>query len=141
MTRTDQNGFTLIELLVVLAIMGLIAGLAIPLGAHAVEDAALRSDARKLASAFRQMQQDARERQAVVTLAPSSDGTLSGTGPVGIPVLARGAKLRFVREGKELSFYPDGTSSGGTVRLSEHGHALDLNVAWLTGTIVLRASP
>ena len=129
-------GFTLIELLVVIAIVALISVVAVPLGVRSVENATLRSDARKLVSVLRQMQQDARAQQTTVTLSTGEEAATAR-----LRLLAPDAVVDLPGNRKSLSFYPDGTSSGGIVRLSEHGRSLDLEVAWMTGAVVLRAAP
>jgi len=40
-----------------------------------------------------------------------------------------------------LTYFPDGTSSGGTVRIEEGSQKADLAVAWLTGTITQKTAP
>jgi general secretion pathway protein H len=127
-----SNGFTLIELLVVLAIMGLIATLALPLAARAVDDAALRTDARNLATRLSALQAQARGEQRTITVDPAS---------LGSPNRSRNATITVPEHGDPLSFYPDGTSSGGTLRITERGRGFDLDVAWLTGKVTLRAAP
>jgi general secretion pathway protein H len=138
MARSGQDGFTLIELLVVLAIMGLMATLALPLAARAVDDAALRRDARALASRLHALQSRALEDQQTILIESGADGTID-VATLGLPVQLHGAALSV--RGGPLSFYPDGTSSGGTIRMTEHGRTFDLDIAWLTGTIILRAAP
>ena len=132
-----QDGFTLIELLVVLAIMGLIATLTVPLAARAVDDAALRADARDLATHLYALEARARREQQTITIAPGTiDLTLLGS-----PKLSHSAVISVPEHGDTLSFYSDGTSSGGTLRIEEHGRGVDLDVAWLTGKVAMRAVP
>ena len=37
-----------------------------------------------------------------------------------------------------IVFYPDGSSSGGKVRLTRNGRSLDITTAWLNGYVSLR---
>ena len=122
-----ESGFTLIELLTVLAIMAMLAVLAVPLSVRVVEDATLRSDGRKLASALHELQREARRDQATIVVDPAGGSTR-------LPKLDGGATLR-LKGGEPVSYFPDGTSSGGTLRLSEHGREIDIDVAWLTGDV------
>ena len=41
------------------------------------------------------------------------------------------------RQGR-IVFYPDGSSSGGKVRLSRNGRGIDVSTAWLNGYVSLR---
>jgi general secretion pathway protein H len=123
--RKAANGFTLLELLVVLAIMAIVGVLAVPLGVRVVEAAELRADARTLAQALRSIQQDARARQATIVLEDGQEDRLG---------LSRDAVV--TREGgPPLVYFPDGTSAGASLVLSEHGRSLDINVAWMTGQV------
>jgi general secretion pathway protein H len=133
-----QQGFTLIELLVVLAIMGLIATLALPLAASAVDDTALRTDARNLAGRLYELQSNATRGQSTVTIVPRADGTID-PGLLGLP-FAHGATVSFTGSANALSYYPDGTSSGGSLQIMERGRGFDLEVAWLTGHITMQAA-
>jgi len=132
-----QQGFTLIELLVVLAIMGLIATLALPLAASAVDNAALRTDARNLAGRLYDIQASAIREQRTVTVASREDGTID---PVLLGFAPHHAEIRLAESHSSLSYYPDGTSSGGSLQIIEHGRAFDLDIAWLTGKVTIRAS-
>jgi general secretion pathway protein H len=134
-----ERGFTLIELLVVLAIMGMVAAIALPLSVRAVDGATLRADGRALAVALKLLQAEARARQDAVVV-EARDGTLYTTAPHRFPRTGSGAVLGF-KGGRRLVFYPDGTSSGATLQLTEHGRSVDIEVAWLTGLVAVRSVP
>lgn len=40
-----------------------------------------------------------------------------------------------------ILFYPDGSSSGGNIRLEQNGRAIDLGVEWLTGQVQVVQAP
>jgi prepilin-type N-terminal cleavage/methylation domain-containing protein len=125
-------GFTLLELLVVLAIAGLMASIAIPFTVSTVERAALRVDARELASALRDVRQQAIDRRRVIVVRSLAD----------LPMQDRPRRGRLdAGEGPPLAFYPDGTSSGKDLKLVESGRAVELHVAWLTGAVSVGAPP
>ncbi|SRR5579862_3409339 len=119
-----ETGFTLLELLVVLAIMGIVGVLAVPLSVRAVEAARLRADARALALSLRGFQQEARSRQSTIVL---DDASLRLKLPRDAAVI--------LKDGAPLIYFADGTSGGGSLRLSEHGRSLDLEIAWMTGEV------
>ena len=130
-------GYTLIELLVVLAIMGLIAAIATPMAGRAVEIANLKADSRILAGDLRRLQHQAAEQQQPIVISALSDRAQLTLSAGRWSALSDGASENFSTSTKNIFYYPDGTSSGGTIHLSEAGRAVDLNVAWLTGTITL----
>lgn len=83
----DERGFTLVEALVVLAILGMIAAIGFP-----AMDRAIGAQQRRLAAIEAEAAFHAARAQAIRTARP-------------------------VKAGHGLVFYPDGSSSGGTVTL------------------------
>jgi general secretion pathway protein H len=131
MTKLGPPGFTLLELLVVLAIAGLMISIAMPFTVRTIENAELRADAREAVSDLRQLRQRAIDRQQAVEVAALSENAWPQAGR------AIRHRAQFVAEGRarKLIFYPDGTSSGGRLRLREGSRSVDVNVAWLSGAI------
>lgn len=125
-------GYTLIELLVVLAIIGLLAALATPMAGQAIAGATLRADSRTIVSLLRAQQHAAVEEQRTVTVAPSDVQSMRGDYRLGADASV---------SGDAVAFYPDGTSSGGTLHLREGARALDVQVAWLTGAASVGEAP
>lgn len=138
MARTRADGFTLLELLVVLAIMGLMVAIAMPFTVSTIAQAGLRADARALTSQLRRLQHQAQERRETIVIATLAVHTLPGA-VFAAPQAGRGTVT--LAGGRPVIFYPDGTSSGGTLRLREGGRALDIGVAWMTGAIDVRVAP
>jgi general secretion pathway protein H len=131
MTKPGSPGFTLLELLVVLAITGLMISIAMPFTVRTIENAELRADAREVVTDLRQLRQRAIDRQEAIVVNSLSENAWPQAGR------AIRHRARFVAEGRAraLVFYPDGTSSGGTLRLREGSRSVDVNVAWLSGAI------
>lgn len=98
----DERGFTLVEALVVLAILGMIAAIGFP-----AMDRAIGAQQRRLATIEAEAAFHAARAQAIRTARP-------------------------VKAGHGLIFYPDGSSSGGTVTLDS---GLRLSVIAGTGAI------
>jgi general secretion pathway protein H len=149
--RIAENGWSLIEMLVVLAILALIAAVALPgtpimgrgpsLGLVAADMAARLRAARSLAMA--------QDRDVVFAL--DTDRRTYGVAGVGasqtIPAtigLSVTTARTLIRENKEaqLVFFSDGTSSGGTVRLTDQHQSVAIGVEWLTGAVhIERGAP
>jgi general secretion pathway protein H len=127
-------GYTLIELLVVLAIMGMIAGVALPLlsaGRPGIETKAL---ARALASDLQLARQDAISRNTANHVVLRRSGSRYALWPVGTwHALPQGIGLSM--QGGEIAFYPDGSTSGGTILVEGGGVRRRVDVRWPTGRI------
>ncbi|WMC10512.1 GspH/FimT family protein [Oceanimonas pelagia] len=138
-------GFTLLELLVVLTIAVLALAVALPRFAALLPGAELKSYSRQTAALLRLARSQAIATGEPVTLTLNSEQrqtqlsgqarghawpaavtlSLSGTGPLPVPDVPAG-----------LVFYPDGASSGGTVRVAGNGRHYRIRVDWLTGRVV-----
>jgi general secretion pathway protein H len=131
--RPGKAGFTLIETLVVLVILGL--ALSIVTGfvnrGHPGLDLATGTD--ELASALRiaRARAIALQTPVVFTAGPGGQGyVLEGkvhSLPPAVVVALVGAPI--------IHFSPDGSSSGGIVRLSAGGASRLVRVDWLTGRV------
>ena len=131
---SHQSGYTLMEVLVVLAIMGLIAAFAVPTAARTIDNVTLQSDARTVVVKLRQLENAAIETQQVVTVSGSDALTVS----TGDTLSASGSSdVRLVGT-NEISFYPDGTSSGGSIAVERGSQTIVVEVAWLSGDIAVK---
>ncbi len=125
---TDANGYTLIELLAVIGILSLVAAVATPIATNVVRSATARSDAYLVMSALRRCQGEAVARQQTIILTATSD------------ILDHSRDFRLsdttAIEFKEpLTYFPDGTSSGGRLVLHNGTRQATIIVAWLTGAL------
>ena len=142
-----RAGFTLIELLVVLVIMGLLVGLG-PIAFHkVVPGIALKSSAREIMAAFLEARSIAirDNREAVVIIdVDARSYRLGDRAPV--RKLDPGLELELVAAASEridesqgrIRFYPDGTSTGGRLSLTQNERKYDVVVDWITGRAKLR---
>ena len=131
------------ELLVVLAVLGLVMALAVPSLGRSLPGFALRSDVRTVASALKEARAaaigqnrettlilDVEQRtlrlgeRAIVKLHPNIGISIEGANPEAPEVGA-------------ISFFPDGTSTGGRVTLALGERKQHVVVDWLTGTIAV----
>jgi len=131
-TVSPPPGFTLIEILVVLVILGLalsiVAGFA-PAGRTTLD---LAAAADTLTNTLRLARAEAITRQQPVVFSLATvvhgyavDGTVRAL-PNNVNVSMDKAAIRFT---------PDGSSSGGTIRLVGGVHERWLRVEWLTGRV------
>jgi general secretion pathway protein H len=138
----DCKGYTLLETLVVLGLLSMIMSLSLtthPLGSRRSLESISTEIATLLQSAkIRAISQNA-ERTIVIdpltrTLsAGSSDEPVMLGADVGIAVLTA---RRDVKEGRAvIRFYPDGTTTGGTVQLKRGDRIVSIHLNWLTGQI------
>jgi general secretion pathway protein H len=138
-----ENGFTLVELLVTLALLGMIAALSFSYISGGSNAAGLNSDARMLASRFRaarEMALAARSDTAVIidlvrpgVRGPGDWSAYTFTAAERVTVTT--AKGRTTGESAQISFGPDGSSSGGMVVLESGIRMRHVSVEWLTGTV------
>ncbi len=147
--RQAQSGFTLLELLVVLVIASLMLTLVGPRLAALIPGAELKGETHKVAALMRQAYSRAivESRDIAVSLEPETR-QLSITGhaqPYALPAAVRlsiaGATQGGAEMGAEapaiITFFPDGSSSGGTITLESHNRRYRVAVDWLTGRVTI----
>ena len=147
--RTDgengrSDGFTLFELLAVLTIMALSIGVLMHMLPSGSGNGALRSSASALANEFRNARILAinRQRQSVVRI-DAERRLVRASGQPKPLQLARSIRLQITSADSEqterglagVRFFPNGSSTGGTVVLKQNGNAYEVRVNWLTGRV------
>ena len=143
--RAGQGGFTLLELLVVLAIVGMVAAvvpMAFPAATARVETEAA---ARVLASDLRAVRRAAiaGNRSLALSFQPNGIGYSTGALTRAFPDLVRTAVEvggeNKTGSGVSIIFNPDGSSTGGDIRIFSAKAAYRVSVDWVSGRI--RLSP
>ena len=138
-------GFTLLELLVVLAIMALVVAAAPGLVAKISPSTQITVAARELSAGLRAARGRAiaGNREATFTLDVKNgrfgvDDTASGRIAAGFRLAFLTAQAEQVDEtAANIRFFPDGSSSGGRIRVAKDTHHRDVAVDWLTGRVVV----
>jgi len=136
-----SGGFTLVELLVVLVIAALVLALVGTSISRSVSGAEMRTAARKLAANIRYTRTHAilsKSEQVFLVdteqrsyTAPERETVVL---PEGMEVLLTTARSELTSESVGgIRFYPDGGSTGGSVKLEANERIYTVNVAWLTG--------
>jgi general secretion pathway protein H len=139
------GGFTLLELLVVLAIMALVAAAAPALVAKLSPGAQVQALARELGASLRAARGRAiaANREATFTLDVNSgkfgvDNRAGGRVAPGIRLAFVAAQVEQIDEtAAQIRFFPDGSSTGGRIRVAKDNQHRDVAVDWLTGRVVV----
>jgi general secretion pathway protein H len=141
-----SRGFTLLELLVVMVIIAAIVGLVVPRFGAALPGVELRGAARDVASALRFARGRAiatRGDVAVVFDVNARTYRIEGVpgererafgDAITVGLLTGRSELRSESVGA-ISFFPDGSSTGGRVTLRSGERAFEVDVEWLTGRV------
>jgi general secretion pathway protein H len=136
------SGFTLIELLVVLFIMGLVIFLAPAAFQRAVPALETKAAARAVAAAFGKGRSEAIRDNREIPVIIDLDARTLRVGAEQYPTqLSRQLEMSLLTARSELiggsagqvRFFPDGTSTGGRVTLTDNGSRFNVVVDWLTG--------
>jgi general secretion pathway protein H len=143
-------GFTLIELLVALGILALVLAIALPLLPGAADKMALRTAASEVAAGLREARTLALAtgRSAAFTLDTArhlyraGDRAAWRTLPASVATdLYTATRERIDDVSGDIRFFPDGSSTGGAIRLAQ-GKAVDeIRIDWLTGRVSSAAPP
>ncbi len=143
-SKAGQGGFTLLELLVVLVIAAAGAALILPNLGGGMAALEIRGAARELASALRfaRGQAIAERGPAALTLdVEAKRYRLSGRErdyelPSGIDLkLLTGRSELLDENAGRITFFPDGSATGGRITLSAGRQRYVVDVNWLTGRV------
>ena len=128
--RAGERGATLIEMLVVLGIIGLVTGLVFPAWLAPLRRVQLYEARTALVSNLRTARAGALRGGEAVSLAVAGDGRGYGWGMrrVYLP-----GTVAIEGDPGAVTFYADGSSTGGTLKLSDHGRSADISVDPVTG--------
>ena len=159
-TRTCRAaGFTLLELLVVLTIAGMLIALVPPVISAAGPGARLKVATRDFVLTLRQARYLAitrsEETDVVIATDPpqyvvagSNLSKLSGNIDLDVRVGAFVAATQLStfadalpRDKFTLRFYPDGSASGGEIKISQGRSAYLVDIDWLLGSITVSKAP
>ena len=130
---------TLLEILVAIGVLGLITGLAFPELGHLRQGAVFRQANSLLASDMRWAHATAMRTDSDVIMVVGRNGRFYGIGNGRIRDLPDGMEVR-ARNVRELRFFGDGTTSGGSLILIGFQRRAALSVDPTTGNVVLEGA-
>lgn len=136
-----QRGFTLLEMLVVLAMLGLVAGVALPSLRQTPPGLRIEASARTLCAALRLTRMRAIATNSEMTLMVDADRKTYWSPAVRETALLQEAAIEMAvadsqRHGRNRGgflFFPGGGSTGGDIGLTLFGRRAAIHVNWLTG--------
>lgn len=151
--RNDQGGretagFSLIEVLAVIVILALVAHVATlnltRRSNRATADVVTAQIASRARVARDTAVRSGRPADLEIDLQRRLVWTRSPAPPVSIPAaydidVTAGAAERRSASGIAVRFFPDGSSSGGTIRIGEAGRHHEVRVNWFTGRVTVVA--
>lgn len=148
--RRLEGGFTLLELLVVLVMMAMIAAASLSFGGRSLTRSQPEVVAYEIAQSLRRTRARAiaeNRDQAFEVDVESRTVQAGGEAPRRVPAgldlaLVAATTERRSRTSGGIRFYPDGSSTGGEIRVADARQAFLVEVGWLTGSVeVVRGSP
>jgi general secretion pathway protein H len=136
---------TLIELAVALTIAALLAATAAPAVSRALDRARTNGGVRELVLALKSARQQARTTgnevlfaldvaTRIYRIAEGRDRALAVPQDATLSLLTAESE-RLGETTGAIRFLPDGSSSGGTITLTQDGHDLRIEIDWLTGHV------
>ncbi len=142
--RTEQSGFTLFELLIVMSIAALAIGTTLSLYTPGKSSVDIKAATYKIASAINIARSKAitgqKEVRILFNLAERKI-TFSDVGKeirvaenMDITVTSAANETRS-KEITGIRFFPNGRSTGGTVKLKQNGQNYEIRINWLTGGV------
>ena len=139
-----EKGFTLLELIAVLAILALATALIPPMLSSGKDKADLKMAVREIAASLRETRSIAMASDRSQALMVDVDhGLFRAGGSERAHAVAPGIRLSLLTVAQErvergigsIRFFPDGSSTGGRLTLTQGDRRSDVLVDWLSGRI------
>lgn len=146
----NAAGFTLIELLVVLTIMALLLAVVLPAFSGKPKSVQLAATAADVVTALRLTRSQAvLQNRTTRFLVNPAAGTFAASAARHVEQVPQGVALTLFTGADQVidpnvgavTFYPDGSSSGGGVALTTAGLRYTVLVNWLSGNVTMASQP
>jgi len=140
-TSEGDGGYSFLELLVVIALVGLVLSVTSGVYAKLIPGYQVRQFSYDFINYCRVQRDLAHSEQITTEIDFGVDGklvALSGSGlevPAGVLIELVPAEQWSVEGDYRLRFYPDGGSSGGTVKMSWSNSEVVLKIDWVSGAV------
>ena len=144
---TREAGFSLLEMIAALAMVALAVSLVMPLLRASRQSLRLRTVAVEMASNLKIARAEAiKTNSDFVFVLDTSNRSYGASGAVASKRIPRDIAVSFEAQAAEsdgpsragFRFRPDGTASGGAIKLTSGTSAAAISVDWLTGAVTLR---
>lgn len=142
-----SGGFSLIELLVVMAILGVLAGLVTARVSSPNEATVLKTESRKLIAHLRATRSKALAESEIYSVMTTDEGKgyairpgeeiVILTGAISLELSSTNMPAGLSGSVPSITFYPDGSTSGGTIILSGSNGKREISVNWITGEVAI----
>lgn len=143
----ENSGFTLVELMIALCLMSIALYLVSPSLMGASERSVLAASANDISNTLRRARADAiaHNRQSTVTfdMGQRAYWRVGYRRPTALDQRISVTVKSLTQEQRaplrtQIRFFPDGSSSGGMVRLRIGNSSVRMDVDWMTGHVVMR---
>ena len=145
--RRGDAGFTLLEMIAALALVALAVSLVMPRLSASRQSLRLRTLAVEMASNMKIARTEAMKTNTdTVFVLDTTNRSYSAAGAVPKKQIPREITVSFESQAAESNgpsragfrFRPDGTASGGSIKLQTGANTTAISVDWLTGAVTLR---
>lgn len=145
--RSREAGFSLLEIMAVMALIALASALVMPQLRNSRQSLRLRTVAVEIASNLKMARAEAMKTNIdSVFILDTSKRSYAAAGTVAPKQIPRDIVVSFESQAAEsdgpsragFRFRPDGTASGGSIKLQAGASVLAISIDWLSGAVTLR---